>query len=299
MGLSAPARSWYCDDTSIVNAWSPSPVSPIVSRASLSRVELGPAFMALLAMARSAVGADIALFGVKGPERWQIVCNGQQDAVPATASAYRPTHAPTLPLGASRYEALLRAVLESAPPTEFTRHSLATVCPSLVDAGMARVVGAPVHGPSGTVSAVIVVGYRGHPVADHLVLAGRRPPWAGTEAVVCMGKLLAMAQGHLASLSAASAGPDLPGPGYGANDPRLGGPDDFLLSREVAAIFAVSPRTVTNWATHAMLPAARTAGGHLRFRRRDVVALYERQLAERPPPEAPALYDRSQLAAVV
>jgi excisionase family DNA binding protein len=254
--------------------------------------------MALLAMARRATGADIVLFGVKGPERWQMVCHGQQGAVPAATSDCRPIQAPTSPLGASRYEPLLRAVVESGAPTEFTRHSLATICPSLVDAGMARVVGAPVHGPSGTVSAVLVVGYRGHPAADHLVLAGSRPTWAGTETVVCMGKLLAMAQGHLASLSPPSTGPHPAGP-YGANDPRSGGPDDFLLSREVAAIFAVSPRTVTNWATHGMLPAARTAGGHLRFRRRDVVALYEHQLAERPPSEAPVPFDRSQLAAVV
>ena len=47
----------------------------------------------------------------------------------------------------------------------------------------------------------------------------------------------------------------------------------LLRSREVAALFDVSDRTVLNWVSTGRLPAIRTAGGHLRFNANDIQAL--------------------------
>ncbi|HWG74245.1 MAG TPA: helix-turn-helix domain-containing protein [Acidimicrobiales bacterium] len=47
----------------------------------------------------------------------------------------------------------------------------------------------------------------------------------------------------------------------------------LLRSHEVAALFDVTERTVINWAASGKLASLRTMGGHLRFRRDDVVAL--------------------------
>lgn len=47
----------------------------------------------------------------------------------------------------------------------------------------------------------------------------------------------------------------------------------LLRSHEVATIFDVTERTVINWASAGKLPSLRTIGGHLRFRRDDVMRL--------------------------
>ncbi len=47
----------------------------------------------------------------------------------------------------------------------------------------------------------------------------------------------------------------------------------LLRSHEVAAVFDVTERTVINWAAAGKLPSLRTIGGHLRFRRDDVMKL--------------------------
>jgi len=39
----------------------------------------------------------------------------------------------------------------------------------------------------------------------------------------------------------------------------------FLWSAEVAAIFQVSPKTVSRWAQDGLLPYQRTLGGHRRY----------------------------------
>ncbi len=52
-----------------------------------------------------------------------------------------------------------------------------------------------------------------------------------------------------------------------------GGDPELLRSHEVAVLFDVTERTVINWAAANRLPAIRTAGGHLRFRADDVLAL--------------------------
>lgn len=57
------------------------------------------------------------------------------------------------------------------------------------------------------------------------------------------------------------------GQGLSGEAPQL------LRSHEVAAVFDVTERTVINWAAAGKLPSLRTIGGHLRFRRDDVMKL--------------------------
>ncbi len=58
---------------------------------------------------------------------------------------------------------------------------------------------------------------------------------------------------------------------------RQAGPEREYLSRsEVAAIFEVSPNTVTRWADAGKLPYIRTLGGHRRYHRMAVRNLAER-----------------------
>lgn len=53
--------------------------------------------------------------------------------------------------------------------------------------------------------------------------------------------------------------------------------DDALLTpAEVAAMFRVSPKTVTRWARAGKLTAMRTLGGHRRFRASEVRSLLGR-----------------------
>jgi excisionase family DNA binding protein len=53
--------------------------------------------------------------------------------------------------------------------------------------------------------------------------------------------------------------------------------DDTLLTpAEVAALFRVSPKTVTRWARSGKLTALRTLGGHRRFRSAEVRELLSR-----------------------
>jgi excisionase family DNA binding protein len=55
-----------------------------------------------------------------------------------------------------------------------------------------------------------------------------------------------------------------------------------LLARgEVAEVFGVHPKTITQWAETGTLPTAfRTPGGHRRYRRADVEALRRRCATE-------------------
>jgi len=84
--------------------------------------------------------------------------------------------------------------------------------------------------------------------------------------------------------------PDRPGPDaalvdlLGLRRNGLGVDQHLLRSHEVAVLFDVTERTVINWAASKKLPSLRTAGGHLRFRSEDVLAL----LAGRSTPAAGA-----------
>jgi excisionase family DNA binding protein len=62
--------------------------------------------------------------------------------------------------------------------------------------------------------------------------------------------------------------------------PLVSGRHQLLRSQEVAEVFDVTERTVINWAAAGKLPSLRTIGGHLRFRREDVLQLLA-------PPETP------------
>jgi excisionase family DNA binding protein len=59
----------------------------------------------------------------------------------------------------------------------------------------------------------------------------------------------------------------------------------LLTPGEVAARFGVRPKTVAEWERRGMLPAVRTAGGHRRYRERDVDELII-SLRSRPPSRA-------------
>ena len=61
-------------------------------------------------------------------------------------------------------------------------------------------------------------------------------------------------------------------PGARSTAPASDAPQ-LLRSHEVATIFDVTERTVINWAAAGKLPSLRTIGGHLRFRRDDVMRL--------------------------
>lgn len=53
-------------------------------------------------------------------------------------------------------------------------------------------------------------------------------------------------------------------------------PENALLTpAEVAALFRVSPKTVTRWARAGKLTAMRTLGGHRRFRASEVRGLLD------------------------
>jgi excisionase family DNA binding protein len=52
--------------------------------------------------------------------------------------------------------------------------------------------------------------------------------------------------------------------------------DRLFTAREVAELFGVDPKTVVRWAVNGRLPSIRTPGGHLRFRRSDVLRVLHR-----------------------
>ena len=68
---------------------------------------------------------------------------------------------------------------------------------------------------------------------------------------------------------------NISGPSGGNRSSQAGSNDapQLLRSHEVATIFDVTERTVINWAAAGKLPSLRTIGGHLRFRRDDVMRL--------------------------
>lgn len=57
----------------------------------------------------------------------------------------------------------------------------------------------------------------------------------------------------------------------GLGDGRVGG--RLLRTREVALLFEVSERTVTEWAARGRIPSVRTPGGHRRYPADGVAAL--------------------------
>jgi excisionase family DNA binding protein len=58
-----------------------------------------------------------------------------------------------------------------------------------------------------------------------------------------------------------------------AGPPDHDPPVRMLPAREVAALFRVSPKTITQWARRGMLPHVRTLGGHRRYPETEVRAM--------------------------
>ena len=62
-----------------------------------------------------------------------------------------------------------------------------------------------------------------------------------------------------------------------ANGPYKG---RLLRTREVAVLFQVSERAVTDWARKGRIPSVRTPGGHRRYPADDIRALLEQASSE-------------------
>ncbi len=58
-------------------------------------------------------------------------------------------------------------------------------------------------------------------------------------------------------------------------------PEELLTPAEVAAMFAVGPKTVTRWARAGKLHAIKTLGGHRRYKASEVRRLREEGTEER------------------
>ncbi|MCS4255905.1 excisionase family DNA binding protein [Rhodococcus erythropolis] len=59
----------------------------------------------------------------------------------------------------------------------------------------------------------------------------------------------------------------------------LGGGDELLTPRQVAALFHVNTKTVARWAQAGKIGSTTTVGGHRRYRRTEILALL-RDLSE-------------------
>ena len=60
--------------------------------------------------------------------------------------------------------------------------------------------------------------------------------------------------------------------------------DDLITTRSAASLLGVGTTSVKRWADEGTLPCVKTAGGHRRFRRSDVMALLRRGDAPSEPP---------------
>jgi excisionase family DNA binding protein len=56
-------------------------------------------------------------------------------------------------------------------------------------------------------------------------------------------------------------------------------PEALLTPAEVAALFRVEPKTAANWADSGRLQTVRTLGGHRRYLKSEVLALYRLALS--------------------
>jgi excisionase family DNA binding protein len=219
--------------------------------------QAGQAFADLLLAGSTAARCPLALVTVARGEGWS-----------------------TLSFGAER-EALedpeLFAIIASRKePVEVTDPASN---PALANSRLARsslgirwLLGVPLLGPAGDVSAIFAV----------LDVEPRELSRRARAAMVALGRLLTTA------LSAHRGVDHLappPGPGEAPNGSKQATDGHALLrSHEVAALFDVTERTVINWAASGKLACLRTVGGHLRFRSEDVMSLLEANSLRRPQP---------------
>lgn len=52
--------------------------------------------------------------------------------------------------------------------------------------------------------------------------------------------------------------------------------DELLTPKQVAALFSVTPKTVSRWATEGKIRSATTLGGHRRYHKKEVYELFSR-----------------------
>ena len=67
---------------------------------------------------------------------------------------------------------------------------------------------------------------------------------------------------------------------FGADGTAAGFEGRLLRTREVALLFQVSERAVTDWARKGRIPSVRTPGGHRRYPADEVRALLERSTGQ-------------------
>lgn len=216
--------------------------------------QAGQAFADLLLVGSAAARCPLALLTVVRGEGWS-----------------------TLSFGAER-EALedpelFRIIAGRREPVEVNEPSSN---PALANSRLARsnlgirwLLGVPLLGPSGDVSAIFAV----------LDTEPRELTRRERAAMVATGRLITGAlQAHRGtdSLAPRPAAPDH-SPANGSTDGHA-----LLRSHEVAALFDVTERTVINWAASGKLSCLRTVGGHLRFRSEDVMSLLEANSLRRP-----------------
>lgn len=66
--------------------------------------------------------------------------------------------------------------------------------------------------------------------------------------------------------------------------PRVVDLEPMLTPGQVAALFRVTPKTITRWAEAGKLPVIRTLGGHRRFPAHGVQAVYDQLHGTVPTP---------------
>jgi excisionase family DNA binding protein len=137
--------------------------------------------------------------------------------------------------------------------------------------GIRWLLGVPLLGPSGDVTAIFAV----------LDTEPRELTRKERQAMEGIGRLVNGALSAHRATDQLSSPAALPEHTNGVKQAPDG--HSLLRSHEVAALFDVTERTVINWAASGKLACLRTVGGHLRFRSEDVMALLEANSLRRPP----------------
>ena len=136
--------------------------------------------------------------------------------------------------------------------------------------GVRWLLGVPLLGPSGDVTAIFAV----------LDVEPRELSRRERAAMVATGRLIS---GALSAHRATDHLGNAPSPvEQSASTKQTVDGHSLLRSHEVAALFDVTERTVINWAASGKLACLRTVGGHLRFRSEDVMSLLEANSLRRP-----------------
>lgn len=207
----------------------------------------GQVFLDLLLVGAAAAHCPLALLTVARGDSWSTLTFG---------ASHQALEDPEL----FAIIATQREPVEITDPTTNPALSQSRLARSSL--GVRWLLAMPLAGPSGDVTAIFAV------LDTQPLELSRRE----RHAIVATGRLIS------AALSAHRVGdnlPEVPVAPVGTATKELPAPDgsSFLRSHEVAALFDVTERTVINWASSGKLACLRTAGGRLRFRTEDVMAL--------------------------